>query len=82
VNLGGLGLIGSGINQAEGLTGDDAHDWYWGANDVAGLGLHASAAIAEGVAGALGADVGPSHPSLTPSAPAAPENDPFAHFAD
>lgn len=86
VNLGGfgLGLIGSGINKAEGLTGKDAHDWYWGANDVAGLALHGTAAAAEGAFGLMtGEDVGPSGPGLTPTAPSMgpPAPDLFDHFA-
>jgi hypothetical protein len=44
VNGAGLltGMAGSGLNMAQGLSGKDAHDWYFGAGDVVGGVEHAA----------------------------------------
>ncbi|MCE9579826.1 MAG: hypothetical protein K8W52_42305 [Deltaproteobacteria bacterium] len=36
------GLVGTGLNYAQGLEGKDAHDWYFGLGDVVGLAEHAA----------------------------------------
>ena len=74
------GLTGSAINAAEGLHGEEAHDWYFGAGDVVGLAEHGAY---DGLGALAGAALGGGSAAAAPAAAPGPAAaDCFRHYGE